>query len=106
MMLRSNDVALAGNDVSPAVKFMSAFGTNYICVADSEICAKHIHHLRSKLHSVRYFIREAYIIVAKRLNIRNFDFNLTAGFRGAEDTVQNSLIVDDLTGGNGSFAAV
>ena len=65
MMLRSNDVALAGNDVSPAVKFMSAFGTNYICVADSEICAKHIHHLRSKLHSVRYFIREAYIIVAK-----------------------------------------
>ena len=48
----------------------------------------------------------SYFPVAKRLNLGDFYLNLTACLGGAEDSVQNSLVVNNLAGGHGCFAAV
>ena len=62
MMLQSNDASLSGNDALPYGKIKECLRHElYKCVADSEICAKHIHHSAKP-----YFICEAYIILRSR----------------------------------------
>ena len=76
----SNDAAPSGNDVLPYGKIKECLRHElYKCVADSKICAKHIHHSASAVHHLRSIHHSAKpYIIRKQIRLAPYLFSSTS----------------------------